>query len=326
MKVIKRDNFMSDRLDISGVEVELKPLNAAETKQLWTEIRLMFQFDRFVFQGQEYLLATPKAEQHYKPMEYARMAIRVKETLGIPLVYRFKSLDYNQRNRLVAQGVYFIVSGMYVSLPMLLLATKVSSKKQVHELSAPAQYLLLYALQVQSIDGKTARELEALLPYKYVTITVAMNVLVDLGLARLESDASNFKRIYLLHKGHVLYEAAQPWLLSPVRKRFYCDSLRMESDELGVSGINALATYSMLNEEQMQTYAISEDRYRKMDKANAFAGKNDLEGAIQIEVWRYPAVPVKKGYVDPISLALALRDEHDPRVEKEIETMLDTIW
>ena len=317
---------MSDRLDISGVEVELKPLDTTETKQLWTEMRLMFQLERFVFQGQEYLLATPKAEQHYKPMEYARMAARIKETLGVPLVYRFKSLDYNQRNRLVAQGVYFIVSGMYVSLPTLLLATKVTSKKPVQTLSAPAQYLLLYALQVRSIDGKTARELEALLPYKYVTITVAMNVLVELGLARLESDASNFKRIYMLHEGRALYEAAQPWLLSPVKKRFYCDSLRQEPEELVVSGINALAAYSMLNEEQMQTYAISKERYRELEKADAFVGKNDLEGAIQIEVWRYPAVPVKEGHVDPISLALELQDDKDPRVEKEIETMLGKLW
>lgn len=317
---------MSNKLVISGVEVELKQLSAVEVKLLWTEILLMFQLERFVFQGQEYLLATPKAEQHYKPMEYARMAIRIKETLGIPLVYRFKSLDYNQRNRLVAQGVYFIVSGMYVFLPSLLLATKVTSKKPVQSLSAPAQYLLLYALLVQSIDGKTARELEALLPYKYVTITVAMNVLVELGLARLESDATNFKRIYMLHKGRALYEAARPWLLSPVKKRFYCDCLRQEPEELVVSGINALAAYSMLNEEQMQTYAIGEEQYRELEKEKAFAGKNDLEGSIKIEVWRYPALPVKEGYVDPISLALELQDDKDPRVEKEIETMLGKLW
>ena len=185
---------------------------------------------------------------------------------------------------------------------------------------------MLYALQVQSIDGKTARELEELLPYKYVTITVAVNVLVELGLARLESDASNFKRIYMQYEGRALYEAAQHWLIAPVRKWFYCDSLRQEPDGLVVSGINALAAYSMLNEEQMKTYAISEERYRELEKAQAFVGKNELEGVIQIEVWRYPAVPVKEGYVDPISLALALRDDHDPRVEKEIETMIEKLW
>jgi hypothetical protein len=94
-------------------------------------MRLMFRVEKFVFQGQEYLLATPKGEQHYKPMEYARMAVRMQDVFGKPLVYRFNSLDYNQRNRLVAQGVYFIVSGLYVSLPNLLLATKVTEKKPV---------------------------------------------------------------------------------------------------------------------------------------------------------------------------------------------------
>ena len=40
----------------------------------------------------------------------------------------------------------------------------------------------------------------------------------------------------------------------------------------------------------------------------------------------YPAVPVKEGYADPISLVLTLRDEHDPRVEKEVEAMIEQLW
>lgn len=317
---------MSEHINISGIEVEVLPLNGAEAKKLWTEMRLMFRVEKFVFQGNEYLLAIPKREQHYKPMEYARMAVRMQEVFGKPLVYRFGSLDYNQRNRLVAQGVYFIVSGLYVSLPNLLLATKVTEKKPVKKLSAPAQYMLLYALQVASINGKTARELADVMPYRYVTITVAMNTLVELGLARMESDATNFKRIYMLHEGRALYEATQGWLESPVRKRFWCDKLRQELQKPVVSGINALAAYTMLNPEAMQTYAIEEAEYRELEKAKAFAGQNGLEGAIQIEVWRYPAVPVKEGYADPISLVLTLRDEHDPRVEKEVETMIEQLW
>ena len=93
-----------------------------------------------------------------------------------------------------------------------------------------------------------------------------------------------------------------------------------------VSGINALAAYTMLNPEAMQTYAIEEAEYRELEKVKAFAGQNGLEGAIQIEVWRYPAVPVKEGYADPISLALTLRDDHDPRVEKEIERLVNGNW
>jgi hypothetical protein len=82
----------------------------------------------------------------------------------------------------------------------------------------------------------------------------------------------------------------------------------------------------MLNPEAMQTYAIEEAEYRELEKAKAFVGKNGLEGAIQIEVWRYPAVPVKEGYADPISLAMTLREGHDPRVEKEVETMIEQLW
>lgn len=57
-------------------------------------------------------------------------------------------------------------------------------------------------------------------------------------------------------------------------------------------------------------------------------GENRYDGPVFIEVWEYPPVTVQ-GYegewVDRLSLALSLAGDHDPRVEKEVERMLEEI-
>ena len=44
-------------------------------------------------------------------------------------------------------------------------------------------------------------------------------------------------------------------------------------------------------------------------------------------MWKYPPVIEKEdGFVDRLSLVLSLREDDDPRVEKEIELMTDRLW
>jgi hypothetical protein len=47
-----------------------------------------------------------------------------------------------------------------------------------------------------------------------------------------------------------------------------------------------------------------------------------------VEVWKYPAVGLKDAhlqYVDKLSLALSLKDDTDPRVEGEVERMINEL-
>lgn len=51
------------------------------------------------------------------------------------------------------------------------------------------------------------------------------------------------------------------------------------------------------------------------------------EDQCAIELWRYdPKRLSESGCVDSLSLALALRDDADERVEEAIEGMLDQVW
>lgn len=48
----------------------------------------------------------------------------------------------------------------------------------------------------------------------------------------------------------------------------------------------------------------------------------------KIEVWKYsPQMDLQQDeYVDKLSLYLSLVNENDPRVEKELETLINEIW
>ena len=115
---------------------------------------------------------------------------------------------------------------------------------------------------------------------------------------------------------------ALPLLQNPVRKTFFCDSVK---GKFAVSGINALSYYSMLTQDEVQTYAAY---YKEVSSSaiNALFGEaNSWEGPYKIEIWKYPPI-VTDGMVDRLSLALTLKDDSDPRVQKELKQMIEGLW
>ena len=55
---------------------------------------------------------------------------------------------------------------------------------------------------------------------------------------------------------------------------------------------------------------------------------NEYDGNVIIEAWKYPPVTTvntKAEWVDKLSLAISLRDDSDPRVEGEVERLINEI-
>ena len=86
------------------------------------------------------------------------------------------------------------------------------------------------------------------------------------------------------------------------------------------SGINALSHYSHLNPEEYETVAIWEKSFNLVD-----GQYNEIEGLYKIEIWKYPtSMPNQEnGFVNKLSLFLSMKNEPDPRIEKELEIMIE---
>ena len=94
--------------------------------------------------------------------------------------------------------------------------------------------------------------------------------------------------------------------------------------KVGVQRIMQLAEYSMLNAPNVRCYAAERISQWKDVMTNSLQNSQEQ---VAVEMWRYnPRKLSTRDTVDELSLALALREDTDERVEEAIEEMLNELW
>ena len=105
-------------------------------------------------------------------------------------------------------------------------------------------------------------------------------------------------------------------LVSPIEQIYYTDA-PLEGQM--ISGVNALASYTMLNEEPKQCCAIS-----KKDLKVLNISTDKQFGQNEIQVWKYnPRMFSVSGAVDRLSLYLSLINNEDERIQIELERLIN---
>lgn len=317
-------NIMNmEEVKVAGKILALSPMKKEELKGIPIDTKLKFQFYRATFNENAFCLLETKKDENHASLDCLRLAERLKNILHLPIVFLFRNLQFVERNRLIDRGVYFIVSDKYAFLPFLIINYKETVHKKAEELSSVAQYILLYHLQIDDINGWSMADMELKLPYTYVTISRAFKNLEELHLCRIEMDENRVKRIFFEGTKKEVWERSLPYLKDPIKKKSYCDYIATDST-FTVGGITALARYTSLNPDETKTYVMDAKGYKDLQHNGIFVNLNDVEGNICIEIWNYP--PLHQDYADPLSLYLTLRDDRDPRTEKELEIMINKLW
>ncbi len=313
---------------ILGRPIQLQERSKAQMEGATIGDLLTYKFYDGEFHGMPLLFAEPKGKVA-TPRCLSVTANNLTSLLQLPIVFLLPACPAYERQRLIDKDVYFVVSEKYVHLPMLLANERVRKTKQAKTLTPVAQYLLLYHLQIGSIEGMAARDIEDKIPYSYASITLGLTCLEDLGLCKKVAEASKRKVIHFYMKGMNLWEQAQPFFVNPVEERIYCDGL-LSDDSFPECGINALAHYTRLNPDPERTIMMSVKQLRNFKSSEALVRPNEFDGNIIIEAWKYPPVTatgVKAEWVDKLSLAISLREDEDPRVEGEVERLIyETEW
>lgn len=288
--------------------------------------KLGFDFYEGVYRETALLFIKPKGENP-TPRNCQITASRMESLFNKPVVFILKPGPGYERQRLIEKGVFFVISNKYANLPMLIVNENVSSRKIANKITPVAQYLLLYHLEVQSLNGMSAMEITQLVPYSYSSVTLGLTCLDDLGIAKKIFLKSKIKRIQFSHKGKTLWDKIQPVLLNPVERRLYCDELNTPVF-FPMSGIKALSHFSSLIPDDNINLAITSKEYKELEKDGAIEGGNFFDGKFILEIWKYPPIKerdVPGKYVDKLSLVLSLKDDHDPRVQKELEEIINTM-
>lgn len=302
---------------IAGQRIVLKELSIQDQKGLWLELIANFNMMQFEFNGQVMLLLVSKGEVDYTNVQRRKISERIESIKHIPAVFYFDNLLTYERDRLVEQGVYFIVADKFAFVPTLII-NRLSAKSEIKELFYPStQYILLYHLQIDSLDGLSLKELEDKVPYKYKTIAKSLKQLEALGLVRLEG--SRNKKLVFELSGKELWDKASANLIDPIKSIEYTSDVFPEGD---IGGISALSHYSMLAPEDVPTRVLTAEWVR--EHKSSIPELHSFEDTQRIEIWKYPPLGTS-GYVDKLSLYLTLKNDNDPRVEKEIEIMMNEI-
>ena len=311
---------------ILGRPLQLQERSKAQMKGVTIGDSLAYKFYDGEFHGMSLLFAEPKGKVA-TPRSLSVTASNLTSLLQRPTVFLLPTCPAYERQRLIDKDVYFIASDKYVHLPMLLANERIRKTKQAKVLTPVAQYLLLYHLQIESIEGLAARDLQDNMPYSYASITLGITCLEDLGLCQKVADGSQRKVIHFDKTGKDLWEQAQSVLINPVEERIFCDDL-LSDEHYPACGINALAHYTWLNPDQERIIMMTVKQLRDLRSSGTLVRPNEFDGNIIIETWKYPPVTkigTKAEWVDRLSLAVSLREDADPRVEGEVERLINDI-
>jgi hypothetical protein len=312
---------------ILGRTIHLQERSKAQMKGATVGDLIAYRFFDGVYLGVPMLFAEPKGEVA-SPHYLSITASNLTSLFNLPTVFLLASCPAYERQRLIDKNVFFVVSEKYAHLPMLVANERVRRTRIAKSLTPVAQYILLYHLQVESLEGMAARDMEGKIPYAYTSITLGITCLSDVGLCEKVADGSKRKVMRFKKSGKELWEQASPFLVNPVEQKIYCDEFLSE-ETFPVCGINALAHYTRLNPDPERIIMMSMNQLREMKASGILVRPNEFDGNVIIEAWKYPPV-AKMGetpqWVDKLSLALSLRDDDDPRVEKEVELMIEKLW
>ena len=313
-------------LSILGRIITLQPLGKKQLKGITIGDSLAYQFYDGEYRGIRLTFLQPK-NGNPSPKVCAITSGRISEITGNSVVFILESSPSYERQRLIDKEVFFVMGDKFVNLPMLVANERMRKSRPAKRLTPAAQYTLLYHLQVESLEGMSARDMSSKLPYSYESIALGLTCLSDLELCQKVSDGGKSKIIRFSLKGKELWDKAKDFLIDPVEKRVYCDSLVTEQ-EFAQCNINALSHYTWLNPDNSQMFMMSKKELQSLIAEKALHNMNEYDGDVMIEAWKYPIVSNKDDnneWVDKLSLAISLREDDDPRVEGEIERLINEI-
>lgn len=243
-----------------------------------------------------------------------------------PVAFVFERIAPRTRQRMVSEGLSFVVPGNQVYVPAVgvNLRERYQTRAQTTDRLRPStQVLFLHVLANRPPASRTPSGLARRLGYTAMAMGQALNQLEDTKLVKVHKEGR--ERLFeLAGEPADLWHQAQPLLASPISRRRYLVGVVPSARKGPAAGLSALATYSALAEPTVPIVAL--DRVKAKSLLDA-RGVQELptadEAELEVEVWSYEPSLLSEGpAVDRLSLYLSLRDDTDERVHSALDEMM----
>ena len=310
-----------------SMEPGFRPLEMPNLPLFLRERFAFYQVDLF---GRPWTLALEnEAWETGSPGEYEKQVNLLRPHVKAPLVFVLDTIDSITRQRLVQKGIPFIVPGTQCFLPGALVdfRERFSRKgvKNRDRLSPAAQLVLLYHLQRQRLNGWSLKQIAGELHYSTMTLSKVKDELEEAGLCEVQRKGRSVS-LRFVAECRELWDLAKEKLSSPTRKTLWAQWATPGYPALR-AGISALSEKTMINEDRLPTYALSQVMLEGWLRKGTVIHCPDAEAAtVKMEGWAYePKLLGDNLNVDVLSLYLSLRDSHDERIQKELEQLIQGV-
>lgn len=126
MQIMENEEKMLKEISIAGIPINLDEIGWDKLKGLSLDIILGFRFYcAEINKHRLSLVENADVTRAYTPMQYVRIANQVERILEIPVEFLLQAVPFYIRQRLIEQGVYFVVSDRYVFLPGMLINERI---------------------------------------------------------------------------------------------------------------------------------------------------------------------------------------------------------
>ena len=273
--------------------------------------------------GKKVIFAYPKTElEQIETLK--KHIVRIQQSENLPVVLVPEQITSRQKEYLIREKIPFVVEDKQIYLPFMAvyLQERCSAEKFLREEILPSAQMLFLHFIYNGARELTTSQAARNLNLTPTSISRASKQLVELGLLQTKKVGVQ-KILFAEGSPRGLFQNAEKQLMNPVKRTVYVSKESIGA-ELLRSGYSALAEYSMLNAPSVECYATG-----KISQWNEIATNSlqDSKTQVAIEMWRYdPRKLSNQKAVDELSLALALRDDTDERVEEAVEKMLDDLW
>ena len=289
--------------------------------------------DRMFFKvriGQtDFLLIAVSEKDRFGVIALEKQLARYMRATNMPAAYTFSSLTKTQRDALVGRKLPFIVLPEQIYLPFLGISLSNNFIREktidVDRFTPASQCLFLYFLYTARRNPVLKKDAARALGLTRTSITRASEQLKALGLI---TEASYWKEIRMTAcaEGKEYYVAGEPYLINPVQKK-----LTIKTDESLTwfyAGESALGKRTMLNEPEIPSVAIDKKQLSEASLIELDEKWETEKDLLHVEIWKYdPALFAENHVVDPVSMAVSLRDCPDERVQGELEEFMEAhLW
>jgi hypothetical protein len=321
---------------VFGLDIQVDQLGRSDLQDLPLYIRDSYLIYRTILLDKFLLLLEPKEKGGIRISLISANVDVVKKRMGYPVVVLLNTCNALQRSRLIEKGINFVVPGLQLYLPELLMDLRElypsHSKKGERLLLRPSsQFLLLFHL-LNSVTRYSLAEfnyksIAAITGYSQMAITLAADNLEKTGL--IDIIGTKDKSMSFRYDKKDLWEKvlASELVRNPVRSRVFVDNMPTDIQLLKCN-VSALSEYSDLSPGDLGYYAIDNTDFRYLEKGNALENVNPDEGRFCLEVWRYNPRRIwgdtsgNHSSVDPLSLYISLQDSTDERIEMALEQLI----